>query len=157
MASTEHSIELEVPVQTAYNQWTQFESFPTFMEGVQEVRQLDDTHLHWRANVSGKVEEWDAVITEQIPDQKIAWQSTSGAPNSGVVLFEAIGPDRTRITLQLGYEPQGAVESMGSALGLAAHTVKSDLERFKHMIEERGSETGSWRGTVDNNTDVNPL
>jgi uncharacterized membrane protein len=148
MASIEKSIEVRVPVHTAYNQWTQFEEFPRFMEGVEEVRQLDDTHLHWRAKVGGKEEEWDAVITEQIPDERIAWTNTSGARNAGVITFHKLDPQRTKLMLQLDYEPQGAVENIGSALGMVGRRVEGDLERFKEFIEARGGETGAWRGEV---------
>src|SRR5690606_25877437 len=116
MASIEKSIEVNVPVHTAYNQWTQFEEFPRFMEGVEEVRQLDDTHLHWRARIGGKEEEWDAVITEQVPDQRIAWTNTSGARNAGVITFHKLDPERTKLMLQVDYEPEGAVENLGAAL-----------------------------------------
>ena len=148
MASIEKSIEVRVPVHTAYNQWTQFEEFPRFMEGVEEVRQLDDTHLHWRANVGGKEEEWDAVITEQIPDERIAWTNTSGARNAGVVTFHKIDLQTTKLMLQLDYEPEGAIENIGSALGVVGRRVENDLERFKEFIESRGAETGAWRGEV---------
>ena len=148
MASIEKSIEVKVPVHTAYNQWTQFEEFPRFMEGVEEVRQLDDTHLHWRAKVAGKEEQWDAVITEQIPDERIAWRNTSGAPNAGVITFHKIDPQRTKLMLQIDYEPQGAVENIGSALGMVGRRIEGDLERFKEYIESRGAETGAWRGEV---------
>jgi uncharacterized membrane protein len=148
MASIEKSIEVKVPVHTAYNQWTQFEEFPRFMEGVEEVRQLDDTHLHWRAKVGGKEEQWDAVITEQIPDERIAWRNTSGAPNAGVITFHKLDPQRTKLMLQIDYEPQGAVENIGSALGMVGRRIEGDLERFKEYIESRGAETGAWRGEV---------
>jgi uncharacterized membrane protein len=148
MASIEKSIEVHVPVHTAYNQWTQFEEFPRFMEGVREVRQLDDTHLHWRAELGGKEEEWDSVITEQIPDERIAWTNTSGARNAGVVTFHKLDPQTTKLMLQLDYEPQGATEKIGSALGMVGRRVEGDLERFKEFIESRGAETGGWRGEV---------
>jgi uncharacterized membrane protein len=144
----EKSITVNVPLSTAYNQWTQFEDFPHFMEGVEEVRQLDDKHLHWRANVGGKQEEWDAEIYEQVPDQRVAWRSTSGAPNSGVVTFESLDTGTTRVNLQLEYTPQGAVESTGDALGMPSRRVEGDLERFKEYIESRGAETGAWRGAI---------
>lgn len=148
MANIEKSIDVGVPVHAAYNQWTQFESFPHFMEGVREVRQIDDTHLHWRAEIAGRDTQWDAVITEQIPDERIAWTNTSGARNAGVVTFHKIDPQTTRIMLQLDYEPEGAVENIGSALGLVSRRVAGDLERFKEFIESRGRETGAWRGEV---------
>ena len=148
MASIEKSIEVGVPVHTAYNQWTQFEEFPRFMEGVEEVRQLDDTHLHWRAKVGGKETEWDAVITEQVPDERIAWTNTSGARNAGVITFHKLEPQKTKLMLQLDYEPEGAMENIGSALGVVGRRVEGDLERFKEFIESRGAETGAWRGEV---------
>ena len=148
MASIEKSIHVNVPVHTAYNQWTQFEDFPRFMEGVREVRQLDDKHLHWRAEIAGKDTEWDAVITEQIPDERIAWTNTSGAKNAGVVTFHRIDPQTTKLMLQLDYEPEGAMENIGSALGMVGRRVEGDLERFKEFIEARGQETGAWRGEV---------
>ncbi len=149
MSTVEKSIEVEVPVSTAYNQWTQIEDFPRFMEGVEEVRQLDDTHLHWRAKISGKEKEWDAEITEQIPDQRIAWRSTSGAANGGVVTFHRISDDRTRIMLQMDYDPEGIVENIGDAVGVFSRRVQGDLERFRDFLMTRGQETGAWRGTVD--------
>ena len=144
----EQSIDVNVPVSTAYNQWTQFEEFPRFMESVEEVRQLDDTHLHWRANVAGKTKEWDAEITQQIPDQCIAWRSTGGAANSGVVTFDKIGENRTRVKLRMDYEPQTPGEKFGSAIGAVKHTARGNLKRFKALVERRGAETGAWRGTV---------
>jgi len=147
-SSVEESIELDVPVSTAYNQWTQFEEFPRFMQSVEEVRQLDDTHLHWRANVAGKTEEWDAEITEQIPDERIAWRSTSGVPNSGVVTFHKLGAKRSKVMLQMDYTPQTAGERIGNAIGGVKLTAKANLQRFKDLVEQRGVETGAWRGTV---------
>jgi uncharacterized membrane protein len=148
MSTVEKSIEVKAPVNTAYNQWTQFEDFPKFMEGIQEVRQLDETHLHWCAEVAGKRKEWNAEITEQIPDQRIAWRSTSGARNAGVVTFHRISDDTTRIMLQMDYEPEGAMENVGDAIGLLSRRVAGDLERFKEFLELRGHETGAWRGSV---------
>lgn len=149
MANVERSIDVNTTVSVAYNQWTQFESFPNFMEGVQEIKQLDDKRLHWRAEIAGKTEEWDAEITEQHPDHRIAWRSTTGAPNSGVVTFHHIDDNTTRVMLQLDYEPQGVVETVGSALGVVERRVKGDLERFKTFIESRGSATGAWRGEIN--------
>lgn len=148
MASVTKTIEVNVPVRTAYNQWTQFESFPQFMEGVEEVRQLDDQHLHWRARVGSKEQEWDAEITEQVPDTRVAWHSTSGDMNAGVVDFHYLDGDKTQVSLRLDYEPQGALENIGSALGFLDRRVQGDLDRFKEFIEGRGSETGGWRGTI---------
>lgn len=149
MTTITQSIDVNVPVRTAYDQWTQFESFPQFMEGVAEVKQLDDTHLHWRASIGGKEEEWDAEITEQNPDERVAWKSTSGTPNGGVVTFHRLGEDHTRVTLQMEYEPQGLIEQVGSTLGFDDRRVKGDLEHFKEFIESRGAPTGAWRGEVD--------
>jgi uncharacterized membrane protein len=147
-STMEESIEVNVPVSAAYNQWTQFEDFPKFMKGVLEVSQVDDTHLHWRAKIAGKEEEWDAEITEQIPDKRIAWHSTSGAENSGVVSFHKISDSKTRIMLQIDYTPQDMVEEVGDAMGAIQMRTRGDLKRFKKFIEEQGKETGAWRGTV---------
>jgi uncharacterized membrane protein len=152
MSTIEQSIDVNVPVRTAYNQWTQFEEFPTFMEGVEEVRQLDDTRLHWRTKVGGREKEFDATITEQRPDERIAWRASRGADQAGVVTFHRVEDDRTRIMLQLEAEPEGAVEKAGDALGILKRRVKGDLERFKELIEARGSESGAWRGEVDQTT-----
>jgi uncharacterized membrane protein len=147
-SSIEQSIDLNVPVSTAYNQWTQFEEFPRFMDHVEEVRQLDDTHLRWRARFAGKAREWESEITEQIPDQRIAWRSTGGVKNAGIVTFDKIGENRTRVKLRMDYEPQTPGEKFGSAIGAIKHTAKGNLKRFKALVERRGSETGAWRGTV---------
>jgi len=148
MASIKESIEVGVPVRTAYNQWTQFEEFPRFMEGVEAVKQNDDTHLHWVADVGGKTEEWDAEITEQIPDKRVAWKATAGKGNAGVVTFHRLADEQTRITVQLDWQPEGIVEKAGSAVGLDDRRVKGDLKRFKELIENRGHESGAWRETV---------
>ena len=149
MPTVEKSVEVNVPARTAYNQWTQFEEFPEFMDGVKEVRQVDDTHLRWCAKVGGKELEWDAEITEQKPDQRIAWTSRGGEYNSGVVTFHRLTDDSSRVMLQLDYEPEGVVENVGTAIGALDRRVEGDLKRFKDFIEERGTETGAWRGTVD--------
>jgi uncharacterized membrane protein len=149
MSNIEQSIDVNVPVRIAYNQWTQFEEFPRFMEGVEEIRQLDDKRLHWRANVGGKEKKWDAVITEQIPDQRIAWKNTTGAKNAGVVTFHHISDKTTRVMLQLEYDPEGIIENVGDTIGVVSSRVKGDLERFKEYIEQRGSETGAWRGKIE--------
>jgi len=149
MARIEKSIEVNVPVRTAYNQWTQFENFPRFMEGVREVRQLDDTHVHWAAEIGGKEKEWDAEITEQVPDQRIAWRSVMGTANAGAVSFQALGPDKARIDLVMEYSPEGATETVGDVIGVVSSRVEGDLERFKNFIESRGSETGEWRDDVE--------
>jgi len=148
MSTIEQSIDVNVPVRTAYNQWTQFEEFPRFMEGVKEVRQLDDKRLHWRATIGGKEEEWDAEITEQIPDKRIAWKNTMGATNAGVVTFHRLDDNQTRIMLQVEYDPQGMVENVGDMLGVVSARVRGDLRRFKDFIESRGKETGGWRGEI---------
>ena len=148
MANIEKSIDVEVPVRTAYNQWTQFEDFPQFMEGVQRVDQLSDTRLHWVADIAGTRKEWDARITEQTPDDRIAWTSETGARNGGVVTFHKLSPSKTRIMLQMDYEPDDAIETVGDALGFVSRRVTGDLERFKEFIESRGRETGAWRGEV---------
>lgn len=148
MASIEKTIEVNVPVRVAYNQWTQFEDFPKFMEGVEEVKQLDDKRLRWKAEIAGKDEEWTAEIDEQVPDQRIAWHSTSGAENDGIVTFQSLSPDRTMIKLHLEYDPEGIVESVGDKMGFVSRRVEGDLERFKDFIESRGSETGAWRGSI---------
>ena len=147
-STVEESIELEVPVSTAYNQWTQFEDFPKFMATVEAVNQIDTTHLHWRAIVGGKTKEWDAEITEQIPDERIAWRSTSGVRNSGVVTFHKITDSRTRVMLQMDYDPQSLVEKVADAGGAVKLTTKGNLKRFKKLLETRGQETGAWRGTI---------
>lgn len=148
MSVIEKAIEVNVPVHTAYNQWTQFEDFPRFMEGVVQVRQKDDKHLHWKASIGGKEEEWDAEITEQIPDQRIAWKSQRGAKNSGMVTFAPVSVAKAKINLRIEYEPEGMVEKAGDAVGVVSQRVEGDLERFKEFIESRGKETGAWRGTV---------
>jgi uncharacterized membrane protein len=148
MTKLEHSIDVHVPVRTAYNQWTQFEEFPRFMEGVQEVRQLDDKRLHWSAEIAGRDKEWDAEIMEQIPDERIAWRSTSGAANAGVVTFHRLDEATTRVMLQIEYDPAGMVENVGDALGMAKRRIEGDLERFRDFIEERQRETGAWRGEI---------
>jgi uncharacterized membrane protein len=148
MASIQKSIDVEVPVRTAYNQWTQFEEFPSFMEGVTAVTQLDDRRLQWKANIGGKDKEWNAEITEQHPDERVAWTSTSGARNAGVVTFHRLADHKTRVMLQVEYDPDGMVENVGDAVGLVSARVTRDLERFKDFIESRQRETGAWRGEI---------
>jgi uncharacterized membrane protein len=148
MSTVEKSIEANVPVSTAYNQWTQFEEFPRFMEGVKSVRQLDDKRLHWQTVIGGKEEDFDAIIDEQIPDQRIAWHSTIGPKQGGVVTFHRLSDNKTRIMLQMEYDPQGFVEKAGDILGAVSRRIQGDLERFKKFIESRGSETGAWRGEI---------
>jgi uncharacterized membrane protein len=149
MSTIEQSIDVNVPVRTVYNQWTQFEEFPRFMEGVEAVRQLDQQRLHWRAKIGGRVDEWEALITEQHPDERIAWKNTTGAPNAGVVTFHRLSDTTTRVMLQMEYEPQGVVENLGDRIGVVSRRVANDLERFKAFIEARGQETGAWRGEVE--------
>lgn len=148
MSTIEKSIEVNVPVRTAYNQWTQFEEFPRFMAGVKEVKQLDDRQLHWKAEISGLEKEWDAEIIEQTPDQRIAWTSRGGFMNGGVVTFHRLSDARSMVMLQMWYDPQGFLENTGDALGVVSLRIQGDLERFKEFIEQRGHETGSWRGQV---------
>ena len=150
MSRFQDSIDVGVPVRTAYNQWTQFESFPRFMEGVEKVEQVDDRTLRWRAEIGGKTVEWDAVITEQKPDERIAWKSVSGPRHAGVATFHRIDDTSSRVTLQIDYEPEGAVETAGDLLGVVKRRVKGDLERFEEFIEARGAESGGWRGTIPN-------
>jgi uncharacterized membrane protein len=145
-------IEVDVPVSTAYNQWTQFEDFPLFMEGVEHVKQLDETRLHWVATVGGKRAEWDAKILEQHPDRQISWISEDGRKTRGTVSFENRGPEKARIRLSMSYQAEGPVETLGSAAGLDERRVRSDLERFKELIESRGTESGAWRGEVSSGT-----
>jgi uncharacterized membrane protein len=147
-AEVQEEIEVAVPVTAAYNQWTQFEEFPRFMAGVDEVRQLDDTLLHWAATVSGKRAEWDAKIVEQQPDRRITWVSTDGKETRGTVSFEEAGTGRSRVRLQMTYTPEGMTEKVGSAIGLDKRRIRGDLQRFRELIESRQVETGAWRGEV---------
>jgi len=149
MTRVVQSVDVKAPVTSVYNQWTQFEDFPRSMEGVKSVDQIDDTHLRWVAEVAGKDETWNAEITEQHADERIAWNATSGAENAGVVTFHRIDDDTTRVTLQLDADPEGVVENVGTALGFLDRRVKGDLDRFKEFIEARGAESGAWRGEVD--------
>jgi len=149
MATYEQSIDVDVPVRVAYNQWTQFEEFPRFMEGIEQVKQVTDTTLHWEAEIAGADQSWDAKITEQTPDQRIAWTSTSGAHNAGVVTFHKLDDNTTRVMLQIDYDPTGFVENVGAALGIVEGRMKGDLERFKAFIENRDVATGAWRGTIE--------
>jgi uncharacterized membrane protein len=144
----DESIEVNVPVSTAYNQWTQFEDFPLFMEGVDHVQQLGDTRLHWAATVAGKKAEWDAKILEQRPDKQISWVSDEGKKTRGTVTFEPHGDSKTLVRLSMSYHTEGPAEALGSSAGLDARRVRGDLERFKELIESRGAETGAWRGEI---------
>ena len=149
MTDVRSTIEIDRPVRTVYDQWTQFETFPEFMEGVKEVRQVDDTHLHWRAEVGGVERQWDAEITEQKPDERVAWRAREGADNAGVVTFHRLSEDRTRVMLQMEFDPDGFAESVGDKLGFVRRRAAGDLERFKDFVEDRGVETGGWRGQVE--------
>ncbi|HVM02886.1 MAG TPA: SRPBCC family protein [Acidimicrobiales bacterium] len=148
MGTVRKSITVDLPVNTVYNQWTQFEEFPQFMEGVESVTQLDDTRLHWVAEIGGTRREWDAQIIEQTPDRRIAWQAIGGKTNAGAVTFQPAGPQQTRVELEIDYETEGMKEKAGDALGVVDRRVEGDLERFKSFIESRGVETGAWRGKV---------
>ena len=148
MSEIVETIDVDVPVRVVYDQWTQFEEFPKFMEAVERVEQLDDTTLRWTAEMAGVKKDWKAEITEQIPDQRIAWTSIEGAKNAGVVTFHRLDDRKTRVTLQLDVEPDGPVESVGDALGFVKRQAKGDLERFKEFVEDRGIATGAWRGDV---------
>ena len=148
MSTVQKSIEVEVPVTTAYDQWTQFESFPHFMEGVEKVEQITDTRTHWVTKVAGTTREFDAEITEQVPDKRIAWRAVDGPDQGGVVMFEPVDAGTTRVLVEMDFEPEGATEKAGDALGVIDRRVKGDLDRFKEFIEGRGVETGAWRGQV---------
>lgn len=149
MAEFTHSLSVDVPVRTAYNQWTQFELFPYFMEGVQSVEQLTNTRLRWKAEIVGQQQQWEAEISEQHPDHRIAWHSVSGAKHAGVVTFHYVDDHKTRINLQVEYDPSGFVENVGAALGIVEGRVAGDLKRFKRFIEGGGRETGAWRGDIE--------
>jgi uncharacterized membrane protein len=142
------SVDVAVPIRTAYDQWTQFEDFPQFMEGVEEVRQLSDTMTHWRVEIGGVTREFDAKITEQLPDERVAWKSTDGTRQAGVVTFHRLDENHTRVTAQMDFDPQNIAEKAGDKLGIVDRRVAGDLKRFKNFIEKRGTETGAWRGTV---------
>lgn len=148
MDSIDNTIEVDVPVRTAYDQWTQFESFPEFMEGVEEVTQINPTRTHWRTEIGGVTREFDAEITEQVPDRLIAWRAVDGPDQGGEVTFAPSDAGGTTIVLELDYEPEGFAEKAGDKLGLVKHRIKGDLKRFKEFIERTGTETGAWRGEV---------
>jgi len=155
MGTITESIDVGVDVTTAYDQWTQFESFPQFMEGVDEVRQIDDTHLHWVTSVGPVTREFDATVTEQHPDERVAWKSDRGPEHSGVVTFHRLDDQKSKVTVQMDIDPEGFVENVGDKAGILDRRVKGDLERFKEFIESRGAETGAWRGDVDRPDDRN--
>ena len=152
MGSTLHSIEVNAPLRVVYNQWTQYEQFPEFMEGVEEVRQEGDKRLFWKARIGDKEKCWEAEIVKQVPDERIAWRSVMGAGNSGEVTFEELDATRTLVILTMDYEPEGPLERAGDALGLPSERVESDLKRFRDYIESRGKETGGWRGEINEQT-----
>jgi uncharacterized protein YndB with AHSA1/START domain len=154
MGSTTHSLEVNAPLRAVYNQWTQFEEFPRFMEGVVEVRQQGPKTLFWKVNVGGKDKQWEAEILEQVPDTRIVWESVDGTQNRGMIAFEPLDPERTRITLTIEYEPEGLLEKAGDALGIPSSQVEGDLKRFRDFIEKREMETGSWRGQIEDGESV---
>jgi uncharacterized membrane protein len=149
MSTIQESVDVRVPVRAAYDQWTQFEEFPRFMEGVTSVTQVDDRRLHWVADIDGVHREWDAEIAEQHPDERVAWRSTDGARNAGVVTFHRLDDTETRVMLQMEFDPDGIAEQVGDKLGFVRRRAKGDLERFKHFIETEDRPTGAWRGDVD--------
>lgn len=157
MARYEHSIDVNVPLEIAYNQWTQFEEFPKFMEGVKRVEQNGETHLHWTVEIAGQERQWEAEISEQKPDSRIAWHSTTGAKNAGMVTFHYIDRDKTRVTLQIDYDPEGFIENVAVALGIVQRRISGDLDRFKDFIEAKGFETGAWRGEVERFEKTEPV
>lgn len=150
MASVTQSVDVDVPISTVYDQWTQFESFPHFMGGVDKIEQRDDTHTHWSTSIGGLTREFDAEITEQHPEERVAWKSTGtdGPTHAGVITFHRLDENRTRVTAQIDWEPEGVAEKAGALVGLDDHQVKADLERFRDFIEQRGSASGTWRGEV---------
>jgi uncharacterized membrane protein len=148
MSTITESVDVSVPVSKAYNQWTQFESFPSFMEGVEEIRQLDPTHTHWVTKIGGITREFDATITEQHPDERVAWKADSGPSHAGVVTFHRLDDNTTRVTAQMDIDPEGFVEQVADKLGVLNLRIKGDMKRFKEFIEDRGRETGAWRGDV---------
>ncbi|MZE75522.1 SRPBCC family protein [Streptomyces xinghaiensis] len=149
MSKVEESVEVEVPVRTAYDQWTQFEDFPQFMEGVERIEQRTPTRTHWVTKIAGVKREFDAEITEQIPDERVAWTTVEGeAKQAGVVTFHRLDDKRTKVMLQLDHDPQGIADTVGDKMGFVKKQAKQDLSRFKSFIESRGAETGAWRGQV---------
>ena len=151
MAQIIETVDVDVPVGTSYNQWTQFESFPNFLDEVEEITQTDDTHSHWKVKIAGAEREFDTVVTEQHPDERVAWTSTGGdTEHAGVVTFHKLSDTTSRLTVQIDWEPQGLLEKVGSLVGAGSHAVKKDLENFKEFIEKEGTATGAWRGDVEN-------
>lgn len=155
MSTVEKTIDVAVPISTAYDQWTRFESFPEFLGGVERVEQVDDTHLHWTVKVGGVEREFDAEVTEQHPDERVAWRSTDGTTHAGVVTFHRIDDATTRVALQLEWQPEGLVEKAGAALQVDDLQIGRDLDRFKRYVEERGADGAGWRGDVDRAPDAN--
>lgn len=150
MAQIVETIDVDVAVRVAYNQWTQFETFPDFLEEVESIRQIDDTHLRWKVSIGGAEREFDTVITEQHPDERVAWTSTGGdTAHAGAVTFHTLTETSTRVTVQIDWEPDGALERVGALVGVGSHAVRKDLDNFKQFIEARGRETGAWRGNVE--------
>ena len=154
MTTVTKSIDVDVPITTAYNQWTQFETFPEFMSGVHSVKQIDDTHTHWTVDIAGVEREFDATITEQHPDERVAWNSTDGTTHAGVVTFHRLADDETRVTVQLDWQPEGLVENIGAVIGVDDLQVARDLKKFKELIEAQGVEEGAWRGDVSRAPDA---
>jgi uncharacterized membrane protein len=148
MSKNETSVDVDVPIRVAYDQWTQFETFPQFMEGVKEIRQLDDRRTHWVTEIAGVTREFDAEITEQHPEERVAWATVDGPKQAGVVTFHKLNDNTTRVMLQLDIEPEGITETVGDKLGFISRRAKGDMERFKEFIEQRGNATGAWRGDV---------
>lgn len=156
MSHVERYIDVTVPLETAYNQWTQFKTFPEFMSNIEKIRQEGPTKLYWHANIMGIDKEWEATIVEQLPDQRIAWTNINGVTNSGVVTFHYIDQNITRVTLQMVYEPENVVEQIGDMLGFVENSIISDLQNFKAYIEAKGHATGAWRGTIQNGQVIEP-
>ena len=148
MANVEKSIDVDVPIRQAYDQWTQFETFPQFMNGVERITQLDERRTHWVTKIGGVEREFDAEITEQHPDERVAWKSTDGKSHAGVVTFHKISDTTTRVMVQIDWEPEGVVEKVGAAVGVDDRQITADVKKFKEFIESRGTETGAWRGDV---------
>lgn len=149
MSSVTESVDVDVPIKIVYDQWTQFESFPQFMEAVQEIKQLDDTHTHWVIKVGPVTKEFDATITEQHPEERVAWKSDDGPNHAGVITFHYLDDDKTRVTAQIDIDPEGFVENVADKAGIVSRQIKGDMARFKEFIESRGTATGEWRGEVD--------
>lgn len=149
MSTVTESVDVDVPLHVAYDQWTQFESFPQFMKGVTEVRQLDDTHTHWTVEMGGQTREFDATITEQHPDEKVAWKSDSGPTHAGIITFEPLDDTHTRVTAQMDIDPEGVAEHIADSLGVLTRRVTKDLQRYKWFVEDRGTLATGWRGDID--------